>query len=77
MRVSMIEIILDARKEDVENALKNSEYVEDYEIDELDNEDIRKSVLIVFRELVDSKYIHDVLKNIFSFEEIKKIIDEE
>ncbi len=77
MRVSMIEIILDARKEDVENALKNSEYVEDYEIDELDNEDIRKSVLIVFRELVDSRYIHDVLKNIFSFEEIKKIIDEE
>ena len=77
MRGSMIEIILDARREDVENALKNSEYVEDYEIEELDKEDVRKSVLIVFRELVDSKYIHNVLKNIFPFEEIKKPIDEE
>ncbi len=76
MRVSMVELIVDAKMEDVENALKNSEFVDDFEIEPLDKEDVRKSVLIVFKELVDSKYLDEVLRKIFPFEEIKKGLEE-
>ncbi len=74
MKISMVEVIIDAKKRDIENTLKNSEYVDDYEIEELDNKDIRKSVVIIFRDVVDSKFLDNVLKNILP-EEIKNTIE--
>jgi len=74
MKVSMIEVIIDAKRKDIENSLKNNEYVDDFEIEDLDNKDIRKSVVIVFREVVDSKFLDNVLKNILP-KEIKNTIE--
>ena len=76
MRISMVEIILDARKKEVEDSLKKSELVDDYEIEELDDRDVRKSVVIVFKELVDSRFLDGILKEIFPFEEIKQNMEE-
>jgi len=76
MRISMVELIVDAKKKDVENALSNSDFVDDYEIEELDDKDIRKSVVLVFKELVDSKFLDDVLREIFPFEEIKQTFED-
>ena len=74
MKVSMVEVIIDAKRKDIENSLKNNEYVDDFEIEDLDNKDIRKSVVIVFREVVDSKFLDNVLKNILP-KEIKNTIE--
>ncbi len=76
MRVSMVELIIDAKRKDIEDALNSSEFVDDFEIEDLDDKDIRKCVVVFFKELVDSKFLDEVLKKIFPFEEIKQTFEE-
>ncbi len=76
MRVSMVEVMVDAKRTQLENALKESGLVEDYEIEDLDDKDIRKSVVVVFKELVDSRFLHNILKDLFPFDELKQNIEE-
>ncbi len=64
MDVTTISLLVDKKRDELENALKNSDYVDEFEIEDLDKQDVRKDVFIAFSSPVSLKYVNDLLKDI-------------
>ncbi|NPA38559.1 MAG: hypothetical protein GXN99_02065 [Candidatus Nanohaloarchaeota archaeon] len=59
--VTTISVLINKPKKELEEMLKNSEYVDDFEIEDLDKEDLRKEVFIVLKNPIDLRFVSKVL----------------
>ena len=67
IQVTTASFLVNMSKVDLENLLNGNEYVDDFEIEELDKEDRRKEVFVVFKNPIDLKYFSNVvLQEIFN-----------
>ncbi|GAF73230.1 unnamed protein product [marine sediment metagenome] len=68
MFVSGVELIVDKKKADLEASLKAAQNLDTFDIEDLDGNDIRKSVLVAFSELVDLRFLDEILKDVIGEE---------
>lgn len=73
--VNSIELVVDLKKEEIEKNLKAADNLDSFDIEDLDDVDERKSVVLMFSEPVDMKYVAQSVKDIIG-EETHKIIEE-
>lgn len=64
MDVTTISLLVDKKRADLEKVLKDSDYIDEFEIEDLDKKDIRKDIFIAFSSPVSLKYVNDLLKDI-------------
>ncbi len=64
VQITSISFLINMQREELERKLRDNEYVDEFEIEDLDDKDVRKDVFIIFKNPVDSKYVNDILKEI-------------
>ncbi len=64
MEITAVGLIVDEKRAVLEKILKN-ESVDSFDIEDLDKKDARKDVFVCFANPVESKYIPQVLTEIF------------
>ncbi len=80
MLVTAVDLLVNAKRKDLEAKLKSQKHVGDFDIEELDKKDGMKDVMVSFAEPVDLKYattalneLQDLLKSI----SIAPVVEEE
>ena len=63
MDVTSVGLLIDEKRSVLEKKLNNSE-VDDFDIEDLDKNDGRKDVMIIFKDSVDARYIYQKLYDI-------------
>ena len=64
--MTTISVLINKSRKELEEMLSNNEYVDDFEIEELDKEDIRKEVFIVLKNPIDLRFACEILgKEVF------------
>ena len=64
MEVTAISIIVDKKRDELEKNLRESEQIEEFEIEDLDKNDVRKDAFIAFSSPVNLKYVNNILSDI-------------
>ncbi len=64
--VTTVSFLINSSRSELENLLKNNEYVDDYEIEDLDDKDIRKDVFVIFKNPIDIRYLSNILQDILN-----------
>lgn len=77
MEITMLEMIIDEKRTILEKKLKGSNLIEEFEIEDLDKVDRRKTVLLVFKNPVDAHYLNQLLISIFGATQKKQLIEED
>lgn len=55
-------VLINKSRKELEDVLTNNEYVDDFEIEDLDKEDIRKEVFVVLKNPIDLRFVCEVLR---------------
>lgn len=64
MEITAVGLIIDEKRATLEKTLK-SDLVDSFDIEDLDKKDARKDVFVCFANPVDSKYLPQVLADVF------------
>ncbi len=64
IQITSISFLINMQREELEEKLRGNEYIDEFEVEDLDDKDIRKDVFIIFKNPVDSKYVNDILREI-------------
>ena len=76
MEITTLSLIIDEKRSNLENMIKKSDMIDEFDIEDLDDKDGRKDVMISFKEAVDSKFLQDALHSIFGDAKTKHTIEE-
>ncbi len=59
-------VLVNKSRKELEDLLSNNDYVDDFEIEDLDKEDLRKEVFVVLKNPIDIRFACEILgKEIF------------
>ncbi len=65
--ITTLSFLINIPRAELEEKLKNNEYIDEFEIEELDDKDIRKDVFIIFKNPVDIRYLPNVISEILGY----------
>lgn len=63
MDITSVNLLVDEKRSVLEKKLKNPE-VDEFDIEDLDKKDCRKDVVIIFKDVVDARYVYQKLHDI-------------
>lgn len=63
MDITSVNLLVDEKRTVLEKKLKNPE-VDEFDIEDLDKTDSRKDVVIIFKDVVDARYVYQKLYDI-------------